>query len=214
MRLSGDFLENFPPCRAPMLDRNAFSTAFLEYNVLSLPYFVAVLLPLILLHTSTSCDSHFSSLTYLETQHCHSPEKLISVRCGLHLMLQVWKANNRLPSRAYLFSELPETSSSVVNVMGNDGLFTPGEIDTPSTVLTHGSDVQRGVCVEADGTNSPSEPESKILQEQIDVPEVKATYMTLYRYALILFSCAVAAGAALPLMIVSIQYRYQGRHGF
>jgi hypothetical protein len=94
-----------------------------------------------------------------------------------------------------LFSELPETSSRLVKVMGNHGPYTSGENDTFSTALGRGSDVQNGVLIEANETKT-SEYESKILQEQIDVPAVKVTYMTLYRYATIVDMAIIATSAA------------------
>lgn len=55
------------------------------------------------------------------------------------------------------------------------------------------------------------EHERSILRRQIDVPEVKIGYFSLYRYAnkmdltilLISSICTIAAGAAMPLMTVS-----------
>jgi hypothetical protein len=93
-----------------------------------------------------------------------------------------------------LFSELPETSGRVVKVMGNNGHYTSGENNTFSTALSHGSDVQKGVLVEANETKT-SECESKILQAQIEVPTVKVTYMTLYRYARIVDIAIIATSA-------------------
>jgi hypothetical protein len=93
-----------------------------------------------------------------------------------------------------LFSELSETSSRVVKVMGNDGSYTSGENDTFSVALSRGSDLQKGVLIEANETKT-SENESKILQKQIDVPTVKVTYMTLYRYARIVDMAIIATSA-------------------
>jgi hypothetical protein len=78
--------------------------------------------------------------------------------------------------------------------MGNDGPYTSGENDTFSTALSRGSDVQKGVLIETNETKT-SEHESKILQEQIDVPTVKVTYMTLYRYATIVDMAIIATSA-------------------
>lgn len=61
--------------------------------------------------------------------------------------------------------------------------------------------------------------ERAILKRQIDVPEVKIGYFSLYRYAtkmdltiLVIASiCAIAAGAAMPLMTVStVLYTWSG----
>lgn len=54
--------------------------------------------------------------------------------------------------------------------------------------------------------------EREIIKRQLEVPDVKVTYLTLYRYAtkmdllVILISslCAIGGGAAMPLMTVSI----------
>jgi hypothetical protein len=78
--------------------------------------------------------------------------------------------------------------------MENYGPYTPGENDTFSTALSRGSDVQRGVLIEANETKT-SEYESKTLQEQLDVPTVKVTYMTLYRYATIVDMAIITTGA-------------------
>ena len=78
--------------------------------------------------------------------------------------------------------------------MGNDGPYTSGENDTFSTALSRGSDVQESVLIEANETKT-SEYESKTLQEQVDVPTVKVTYMTLYRYATIVDMAIIATSA-------------------
>lgn len=54
--------------------------------------------------------------------------------------------------------------------------------------------------------------EKEIVKRQLDIPEVKVTFLTLYRYAtrndiiIIVISCicAIAGGAIMPLMTVSI----------
>jgi ATP-binding cassette subfamily B (MDR/TAP) protein 1 len=54
--------------------------------------------------------------------------------------------------------------------------------------------------------------ERKIIEEQLELPTVNATYRSLYRYAegrdILIMSvssvCAIAAGAVLPLMTVRI----------
>jgi hypothetical protein len=78
--------------------------------------------------------------------------------------------------------------------MGNHGPYTSGANDTFSTAPSRGSDVQKGVLIEANETKT-SEYESKILQEQIDVPTVKVTYKTLYRYATIIDMAIIATSA-------------------
>lgn len=55
------------------------------------------------------------------------------------------------------------------------------------------------------------EHEKRILKDQLDGPEVKASFVTLFRYAskwdilimIVSAICAIAAGAALPLFTVS-----------
>lgn len=55
--------------------------------------------------------------------------------------------------------------------------------------------------------------EKEIVKRQLDIPEVKVTYRTLYRYAtrndmiIIIISCicAIAGGAVMPLMTVRIR---------
>jgi ATP-binding cassette subfamily B (MDR/TAP) protein 1 len=57
------------------------------------------------------------------------------------------------------------------------------------------------------------EEERAVLKRQIDVPEVKVGYFSLYRYAtkidililIISTICTIAAGAAMPLMTVSYE---------
>jgi hypothetical protein len=78
--------------------------------------------------------------------------------------------------------------------MGSHGPYTSGENDTFSMALSRGSDVQKGVLIEANETKT-SEYESKILLQQIDVPTVKVTYMTLYRYATIVDMVIIATSA-------------------
>lgn len=65
-----------------------------------------------------------------------------------------------------------------------------------------------------------SEDEQRILNRQIDAPSIQASYFMLYRYAtkadlaIIAISviCAVAAGAAFPLMTVSFsQHHFQAK---
>lgn len=61
------------------------------------------------------------------------------------------------------------------------------------------------------------EHERAILKRQVDVPDVKVGYFTLYRYAtkmdililIIAGICAIAGGAAMPLMTVSGPIIYQ-----
>jgi len=62
------------------------------------------------------------------------------------------------------------------------------------------------------------EHERRILKDQLDGPEVKASFVTLFRYAskwdilimIVSAICAIAAGAALPLFTVSNQYPSTG----
>ena len=57
--------------------------------------------------------------------------------------------------------------------------------------------------------------EREIIKRQIDTPEIKITYFTIFRYAkrtdllilLISTLCAIAGGAALPLMTVPPPFR-------
>lgn len=61
--------------------------------------------------------------------------------------------------------------------------------------------------------------EKEIVKRQLDIPEVKVTYRTLYRYAtrndlIIIFIstiCAIAGGAVMPLMTVSNLVLESGR---
>ena len=63
---------------------------------------------------------------------------------------------------------------------------------------------------EDDDLSHLPEHEQAIIQRQLEVPSVKVTFITLYRYAtrndlIIIFLsafCAIAGGAALPLMTV------------
>lgn len=82
-----------------------------------------------------------------------------------------------------------------MKVMGNNELSTPGEADTLSAAPSHDYDVQRGVRIEATGTKSPSEYENNILQKQINIPTVNATYMTLYRYATVVDVAIIGTSA-------------------
>ncbi len=59
--------------------------------------------------------------------------------------------------------------------------------------------------------------EKEIVRRQLDIPEVKVTFRTLYRYAtrndliIIVISCicAIAGGAVMPLMTVRIHIQYK-----
>lgn len=59
--------------------------------------------------------------------------------------------------------------------------------------------------------------EKEIVKRQLDIPEVKVTYRTLYRYAtrndriIIVISCicAIAGGAVMPLMTVRIHSQHR-----
>jgi hypothetical protein len=57
------------------------------------------------------------------------------------------------------------------------------EGDGLPTAENPGLDVLNGIHIKTKETHCLSEHERKILQDQVDVPEVKITYMTLYRYA-------------------------------
>jgi hypothetical protein len=80
--------------------------------------------------------------------------------------------------------------------MVDKSLLRSTERDGLPTAPDHSLDAHNKTSLEANGINSASEYERKILQEQIDVPVVKTTYTSLYGFstaadmAIIIFSAA------------------------
>lgn len=68
-------------------------------------------------------------------------------------------------------------------MMGNKSLPRSRARDSFRTLQDPGLDVHNKKSIEANGIDSASEHQKKVLEEQIDVPEVKITYMSLYRFA-------------------------------
>jgi hypothetical protein len=67
--------------------------------------------------------------------------------------------------------------------MEDRSLATKVEEEGLTTTQKHGLDIKNGTNTKANVTRCLSEHERSILQEQIEVREVKSSYATLYRYA-------------------------------
>lgn len=120
----------------------------------------------------------------------------------------------------------PGDGSKALEKAVEDGPVVSTQRQTPShasstTIGQHAGKEQEAKSTPvADSSNSDAlyahlpEHEKQILKGQLDGPEVKASFVTLFRYAskwdivimIVSAICSIAAGAALPLFTVSNQY--------
>ena len=124
-----------------------------------------------------------------------------------------------------LTRDLPQDSSSGNDFEGEKQEQDPHYSGSSSDDIAHLKEVDSHVVnisetKEGDELYAHLPPhEKEIVKRQLDIPEVKVTYKTLYRYAttndLIIIAistiCAIAGGAVMPLMTVStLSYRVRG----
>lgn len=112
-------------------------------------------------------------------------------------------------SSADIVQDVEKAELGQAPAMGDTAVAIP---DVPLEKLD--SRVQEKKKADADPFEHLEEHEAAILRRQLDIPSVKPTFFSLYRYAtrndLIILGIssfsAIAAGAALPLMYVDVSF--------